>query len=130
MSSNRPREIGAEASNEPALQNVVAGLICLSLRERDYSNSCSVETCNRIIDELISYIKEPDGKSLCAKADILGEITLLYQRKFELQAKKIQEELFELQQENSRLQQKVRERASASVDEASAAAPAQLVQEQ
>lgn len=103
MSSNRPREIGAEASNEPALQNVVAGLICLSLEERDYSNSCSVETCNRIIDELISYIKEPDGKSLCAKADILGEITLLYQRKFELQAKKIQEELFELQQENSRL---------------------------
>lgn len=130
MSSNRPREIGAEASNEPALQNVVAGLICLSLEERDYSNSCSVETCNRIIDELISYIKEPDGKSLCAKADILGEITLLYQRKFELQAKKIQEELFELQQENSRLQQKVRERASASGDEASAAAPAQLVQEQ
>ena len=111
MSSTRLHESEAEASNEPAPKDAVAGLISLSVEDRNYLDSYSIETCAKKIEELISYVNNPAEKQTRTKLDVLGQLTLLYQRAGELQNKKIsrlKQKNSRLQQENSRLQQEAR----------------------
>lgn len=73
-----------------------------SVVEKNYQDSYSIETCDKKIEELISYVNNPAGKQkqTRTKVDVLAQLMLLYWRTGELQIKKISR----LQQKNSRLQ--------------------------
>ncbi|KAL7383521.1 hypothetical protein ABVT39_012327 [Epinephelus coioides] len=104
MSSQSPRATGAKApqeSGDPALQDAIAGLICLSIDDRNNLNSYNIKTCEDKLRELISYVNDPTGKPQRTIPDVLGQILLLYQRKAELQAAEAQEQLAQLQHDNS-----------------------------
>lgn len=107
MSLNETCETGAEASNESTPRDTVAGLMSLSPEEKSYLDSYSMETCQKKIEELISYIDNLAGKPTRTRADVLGQLTMLYQRERELQDKensKLQLENSQLQLEKSQLQ--------------------------
>ncbi len=113
MSGQNPSVSGASAPKEPCdpiLQDAVAGLIRLSLEDRDHLNSYTIETCEEKLQELVSYVNDPTGKPQRTIPEVLGQIALLYQRKAELQAKESQERLAQLQHDYSRLQQEAQAR--------------------
>ncbi|KAL7407083.1 hypothetical protein ABVT39_002598 [Epinephelus coioides] len=119
MSSQSPCATGAEApqeSGDPALQDAVAGLICLSIDDRNNLNSYNIKTCEDKLRELISYVNDPTGKPQRTILDVLSQISLLYQRQAKLQAAEAQEQLAQLQNDNSHLRQGVQARVDAASD--------------
>lgn len=108
MSSHDSHVFGADAPQEPAdpaLQDAVAGLIHLSLEDRGNLNSYTASTCDEKLAELVAYINNPSGKPQRTITDVLGQITLLYQRKAQLEAAKHEEELASLQKGYLAMQQ-------------------------
>ncbi|KAL7394959.1 hypothetical protein ABVT39_007745 [Epinephelus coioides] len=87
-----------------------------SYDDRNNLNSYNIKTCEDKLRELISYVNDPTGKPQRTIPDILGQISLLYQHKAELQAAETQEQLAQLQHDNSRLRQEVQARVNAASD--------------
>ncbi|MEQ2235052.1 hypothetical protein ILYODFUR_037700 [Ilyodon furcidens] len=65
---------------------VVADLIRLSPDERDALNQFDLATCDERIQELVNFIKYPTRDALIS--DVLCQLTLLYQQKSQLEAKR------------------------------------------
>ncbi|MEQ2292285.1 hypothetical protein AMECASPLE_021633 [Ameca splendens] len=65
---------------------VVADLIRLSPDERDVLNQFDLATCDQRIQELVNFIKCPTREILIP--DVLCQLTLLYQQKSQLEAKR------------------------------------------
>ena len=93
MSRQNPSVTGAGASYElddTALQDVIVGLLCLSIKERGHLNSIDIEidisTCDEKIQELISYSNNSAGKLQFTQPEVLGQLTLCTQCKAKLQA--------------------------------------------
>lgn len=63
---------GPQVPCDPALQDAVAGLLCLSLEDRDNLNSYSIETCEEKLQELVSYVNDPAGKPQRTIPEVLG----------------------------------------------------------
>lgn len=104
MSSQSPRASRTEAPQEScdaALQDAVAGLLHLSLEERNYIKSYSIESCEEKLRELISHLSDPAGKLQHTILDVFGQMALVYQHKAELQAIEDQGWLAQLKHDNS-----------------------------
>ncbi|MEQ2316849.1 hypothetical protein AMECASPLE_036688 [Ameca splendens] len=65
---------------------VVADLIRLSPDERDALNQFDLAACDERIQELVNFIKYPTREALIS--DVLCQLTLLYQQKSQLEAKR------------------------------------------
>ncbi|MED6276081.1 hypothetical protein CHARACLAT_033418 [Characodon lateralis] len=65
---------------------VVADLIRLSPDERDALNQFDLATCDERIQELVNFIKYMTREALIS--DVLCQLTLLYQQKSQLEAKR------------------------------------------
>ncbi|MEQ2296582.1 hypothetical protein AMECASPLE_026152 [Ameca splendens] len=65
---------------------VVANLIRLSPDERDALNLFDLAACDKKIQELLDLIENPTREILIS--DVVGRLTLLYQQKSELEAKR------------------------------------------
>lgn len=94
--SHAPEAKSSEEAYDPELQNAVAGLMRLSTDELDDLNTYSVSLCNEKIRELIAYINNPTGETRTIP-QVLGQLTLLHDRKAELQAAEHSERLEALQ---------------------------------
>ncbi|KAM3612667.1 uncharacterized protein V6R79_012474 [Siganus canaliculatus] len=112
MSSKDTHQGGAKAplkADEPEMQQLVSQLISLSTADVDNLNQYSMDTCETRIQELLAYINQPAGEARTVP-QVLGQLTLLYQRKAELQAQEhrvqlglMQECVRQLEVDNSRL---------------------------
>lgn len=97
---------GAEAPATPhdsALQDAVASLTCLSTKERRHLNSFSIEECDAGIRGLVDQIHNSYPHKSLHIADMVDKLTLLYQRKAELQAHESEMRLRQLQRANDQL---------------------------
>ncbi len=99
MSGKDSRTPGARSSQEVDdlnLQQAVAGLMKLSTDDLGDLSSYTVSTCDAKIHELVTYINNPTGEKRTI-SEVLGQLTLLYHHKAQLQATEHIEQLMVLQ---------------------------------
>ncbi|MEQ2315550.1 hypothetical protein AMECASPLE_023550, partial [Ameca splendens] len=76
-------DVGQVDSNGMQAQEAIGSLILLSLEEREGINDYSIEQCEARIQELLQVIKNPPKDRRVA--DVLGQLTLLYQQRLMLE---------------------------------------------
>ena len=88
---------GASASVESDdLSEMVANLIHLSVDAVSEVSGYNLSTCNQKIEELTNYISHPTGPQQTIP-QVLGQLTLLYKQRSELQSEEHEEELRAMQ---------------------------------
>ncbi|MEQ2315407.1 hypothetical protein AMECASPLE_021973 [Ameca splendens] len=73
-------------SADVEMQKVVANLICLSPDEWNALNQFNLAACDKKIQELLELIENPTREIRISK--VVGRLTLLYQQKSQLKAKR------------------------------------------
>ncbi|KAF0037919.1 hypothetical protein F2P81_010793 [Scophthalmus maximus] len=107
MDPQAPQVGGAEALQsqiDPALKDVVADLIHISMTEQEMLNNYSVSQCNAKLQELPDYTNNPAGKPERTIQDVVGEMFLVFHHRAQLQATEQKSQIARLQSENSSLQ--------------------------
>ncbi|MEQ2309305.1 hypothetical protein AMECASPLE_037277 [Ameca splendens] len=84
-------DVSQEGPTEMEAQEAIGALILLSSEECKALNDYSIEDCEARIQELLQVIKNPPKDTQVA--NVLGQLTLLYQRRVRLEV----EQRFKLQ---------------------------------